>query len=730
MQNCSRLRNGFIKALLTLIKDCFITNKVCDESPNNPFCLEPKPTDPYNWIFWDSKWNYAQDFQVGYTQPQSGTLYRIANNFFYCQASCAGIPGDSSGVGYEPVGGSLLYTYGSTCPAPVGLTNYAPIPNPKTGACERTQLNDPCVNPCVRQANGTLSVNSNSGSCRVFPNVTSGGNQSYLNNSCPTVCPSACVELWQSCPPGTGPLTTLAQTKSSVDLLSLTGPYRQDGEINPLWPTNYSSTRNPIKTPNAQSGAQPIFGKPYTECYAYNTEFCDLPMAWQKTVESVLGTKTTQCFSSCPAGTFPDSLDPSICNFLPDNRIIKSNEITSNDKLQTVFCNPQYFNPVYFADQGGIQKGCQSRGLPAKQGSSCIQGTSPYVNEFFNLEWCMPDCPTGYFFDLSQSTCVASCQGTIQEVYNPYLDYVDLYSTTNRCEEGKDCLQNNTPGRCPSKSTSPTNSRLVTLRNSVNSTTSDTKLSDCPVGMEGGNPARNEQANLCYDVCQDGYEPVSFCNNNQPSCSNENLIFSCRAQCPRHSEGLGPWSEKNNNPIFSCTYNYPGNIAPTDPNLWVPCPDDGRFYTLQTLPLSDTSISTLVRTEPLCIRKSYLRRTTCPIGFTLTNNECLSSCNSNDALVTDSNGITTCQSSLNHSTRHSFDLQALVDGSNAKKKFQGHVLLRKAFSRGLGSDPNQGLSDPSSTTIPTWLWIAAGVAAAFVLWFFIRITSFFKSLGS
>lgn len=693
---------------------------MCEDS--NPFCLAEKPTDPYNWIYFSGTWYYAKDFVQN--EPNSGpNVYKITNslgtNYFYCAQSCTGIPG-TSGSTYIPIANAnSIYTYGATCQAPTlirndsaaQLTNYSPVPNSRTGSCERTSLNDPCANPCIRLDNGKLAINSNSGSCRVFPNVTSGGNAAFLNNTCPTVCPSACVELWETCPPGTGPLTTLAQTKTATDVMSLTGPYRLDGAPNPLWPTNYTSSR---------LSKDAIMGKPYTECYAYNTQFCDLPMAWQKTVVlPVAPYFDTLCYSSCPAGTYPDKTDPANCLFLPDDT--SSTAVVGPDTpVRTVFCNPQYFNPLYWdAPNGGIQKGCTSRPLPSKQGSSCLQGTSPLVNEFFNLEWCVPDCPVGYFFDLTQSTCVASCQGTDATTnYNSYLDFVDFYATTNRCIDGLDCVQNATPGRCPSKSSAPVNSRVV-LNSQLNSSDAPApEPAECPLGMAPGVEARNESANLCYDICQAGYEPVSFCSNGQPTCSNENRIFSCRALCPSHREGLGPWTANNNNPIFTCSYNYPGNVVPADPNLWAQCPDDGRYTLLSSTSVNDTSLSALTRKEPLCIRKSYLRRSTCPIGFTEIGSDCFKACNANDALITASDGTMTCQSSTTQSSRFELDLSALTDG-NAKSEFKNRILIRKAFSRGLGSDPNSGLGDTSEQTY--WQTFATGAGALALIWLVLQI---------
>ena len=714
---------------------------MCDTSSDNPFCLLRKPTDPYHWRLYNSIWYYAQYFDSS-TTSQSHAMYIYEGQFYLCtsEAGCTSVPGSSASEWLlikDDENNSFVYA--AECPA-----NSAPKPNARTGACEKTSLNDPCSNPCIRLENGSLAVNGNSGQCRVFPNVTEGGNALQNNKSCPTVCPNACVELWETCPPGTGPLTTLLQTKSSIDLMSLTGPYLQNGRTNPLWPTNY------VNKKNSQPKAEAILGKPYTECYSYNTEFCDLPMAWQKSVvTSVLPlTVQTQCFSSCPQGTYPDLSDPSTCLFMPIEPT-QTSAIGPETPVQKVFCNPQYFNPVYWTESGfgGVQKGCQARGLPSKQGSSCTQGTSPVVNEFFNLEWCIPDCPQGYFFDLSQSTCISTCQGTDpMNQYSTYLDYVDFYATSNRCANGNNCIQNNTSGRCPLAQNKQNNSRIfayntettqaenIPIRaSSINTQCplqkhavtvakvsavqdpSSNILGECPSGMKFGATACKELQNLCYDECQKGYEPVTFCDNGQQQCAPENLIYACRAQCPSHNEGLGPWREINSDPIFTCAFNYPGNVAPADPNLWVQCPDDGRYFNLQSTASNDTVLSTAARQESLCIRKTYLRRVTCPFGYTESGNECISACDSGDILVQKADGEYVCQGTNIDSSRHDLDLAALSDTTHAKEAFQKHVLLRKGFSRGLGSDPNSGLNSEMSKLDTAQTIIISIIAAIVVL---------------
>lgn len=438
----------------------------CGSTLWNPFCLASGPTDPYSWFFYNNTWTYA-------TQWTSGTSYSISAGVWYngrvyvCTAGlCASDPttkGWSLLTSLQPAGAKQLECT-STGP---------PQPNPQSGVCERTPLSGPdaaCVNPCTRLANGRLAVNKNTTQCRVFPNAVT----SNTASGCPTVCPSTCVELWETCPPGTAPMSTLIQTKTVDDLMSLAGPLRQDGAPNILWPTNYAA---------GAAGSTAIGGKPYTECYSYNTEFCELPMARQETSTSLLpiqspmgqsGGPTTVCFSTCPPGTIQDATDPYTCLFVPRSGIYDPSTYGPTTPVQQVFCNPQYFNPAYWAaPNAGLQKGCVTKPLPAKQGSTCPAGTSPILNENFNLEWCMPECPANHYHDLTQSTCIATCEGSSPDNissanssnnnsgYNVFQDYVDFYATTGRCAtqtytngsttytQELDCAQNYTEGRCP-----------------------------------------------------------------------------------------------------------------------------------------------------------------------------------------------------------------------------------------------------------------------------------------
>jgi len=74
-------------------------------------------------------------------------------------------------------------------------------------------------------------------------------------------------------------------------------------------------------------------------------------------------------------------------------------DYTPQTPVQQVFCNPQYFNPAYWSEDvsgpfgelaaqyAGVQKGCRAVPLPTKSLNTCELGTSPVINEFFNLEF-------------------------------------------------------------------------------------------------------------------------------------------------------------------------------------------------------------------------------------------------------------------------------------------------------------------------------------------------------
>lgn len=731
----------------------------CGSELYNPYCLSGSPTDPYSWAYVNGNWASGSQYNASKLPYATNSLVLYSSNGPQLMYACSSGPCSS-----EPPDAPWTLVSDTSGPYQrVECTSSGPLPDSQTGACEKSAINGLdalCVNPCIRLTNGKLAVNISTGQCRVFPNATQGGNANVqgtgVNPQCTTVCPQSCVELWETCPPGTAPVTTLIQTKTPTDLLSLTGPLRLDGSPNPLWPVNYVN--------NVTSGTigSAILGKPYTECYSYNTGVCDMPMAWQQytppsTVSGALGATNTvpgfsACYSTCPAGTFQDPTDPKNCLFVPLSGNFDGYNATT--PVQKVFCNPQYFNALYWGSPGsqyaGIQKGCTALALPVKQGSTCVQGTSPIINENFNLEWCLPDCPVGYFFDLTQSTCVATCQGSSNNSgnnnnsgtggglpvpstssnsttsYNLYLDYVDFYSTTDRCalnDDGseKDCVQNYTNGRCPAQQRSPDSS--FTLRKL--SRAAAPLYGQCPDGMSIGLAANKENEALCYDDCIKGYTSESFCANGAASCDPDQLVYICRASCPSHNEGLGPWMPVDSAPLFTCAYKYPQGTPPSDPNLWISCPDDGRFFVLQNSP-TDISVTaaTALRKEPLCVRKTYLRQSSCPNGFNAVTDTsklvtCIKACDSNEMIVTLPDNTVVCQATQSQSSRHDIDFVALADSSNCKAPFKHRILNRKNFTRGLGSDPNGGLSDPNAPKSPwyssilTYLLIGVGIFVVF-----------------
>ena len=700
----------------------------CDPGLTNPFCLENRPTDPYLWIdvsdLQPNQWTYAALFDPAKNYEfANAALYDmipyVCNNPTGCIASAE--------PGADWILASALPSDHTMGLVTAGCTSSASA-NAQTGMCETSApkgLGAECVNPCMRLQNGRLAVTRDTASCRIFGTATSGGLQAP-GDRCATVCPATCVELWETCPPGTAPVTTLLQTKKASDLLSLTGPYRQDGQINPLWPTNYAYK---------DLFGNAIVGKPYTECYSYNTSFCDLPGARQESSPDITNTTNglvtlrgaTSCYAACPIGTFQSQFDSKLCLFNPVNAADMPPNYGPDTEVQKVFCNPQYFNPAYWLEdallesgpqqaeallKAGVQKGCRSIPLPSKSTETCPLGTSPVINEFFNLEWCVPDCPNGFFFDLSQSNCVAACYQTGDASSVPiYLDVVDYYATTDRCLPGVDCKANGVPGMCPA--TNDTRQLNSTQQNG-----------SCPRGMQLGQPSRLENTELCYDVCMPGYEPVSTCPNFAQTCSPNERSYMCRAKCPETTEGLGPWKTIDSSPVFTCQYNYPGPV-PSDPNLWVPCPADGRYEILQYLPTDvAVSVATAFRQEPLCIRKTYLRNVTCPLGSNPDGLSCKPACDSADLVITLPDGTVVCQSPST-SANHDTDFDAIADAPNAKPGQRSRVLVRQTKTRGLGSDPQQPAIAPA--TVPKAnLYIIVGAVIVTVVIFIVVIRYLLK----
>lgn len=793
---------------------------ICGSELYNPFCLNGTPSDPYSWVYVSGTWKKATIWVPGNTTINYLDVVQNNGQYLVCTNEDI-LPCDGWNASTGPVaaanGMTLLSTFqGVTNPALQCTISGPPQPDPQTGTCLKSPLSGPdaaCVNPCIRLNNGTLAVNKNSNQCRVFPGTTDGGIAGgivFESKQCTTVCPQTCVELWETCPPGTAPVSTLIQTKSPADVLSLTGPYLKSStpqsiKENPLWPKEYATQFD---------GKGPIGGKPYTECYSFNTEICEMPMARMETSPAIPAKDKepavppiTRCYATCPAGTFQDPNDSKLCLFKPTNPDVvyhpdtqandpKNAEYGPTTSVQRVFCNPQFYNPAYWDDKEpgptagslvpvfpgytGTQKGCRVLELPTKQGSSCGVGLLPIINDNFNLEWCMPECPTGYFSDLSQSTCVATCQGSTGNSgssnviipgstvgYNPFLDYVDFYATTNRCKESEydltfqqDCAQNYVHGRCPSLQTAPLTSASLQFNDSTNApdvllnykslnlqcsekrvkngsllkADHETKLAlynsiqkyqtnypngprssiygatnyaSCPSGMVIGDTDCSENSNLCYDACMKGYEPATTCKSGAATCSDDDLVFVCRAKCPDPEEGLGPWKEVSSGPLYTCAYSYPQEKVPSDPTLWVQCPDDGRYTVLQSSP-TDISLLPVARTGPLCVRKTYLRQSACPVSMNpLTDavtgqTTCTAACNANDIIITLDDGSVVCQSVVNQTSKLQQDFVAIADSNRAKPQFRHRTMTRLNITRGYGTDPNVGVPDPSASKQPQW----------------------------
>lgn len=133
-----------------------------------------------------------------------------------------------------------------------GLTYLKPI----AGQCAVRPSYDICQNPCIRDPNtGKLKPNPQTSQCRVFPGLSDAN-----NGQCATVCPQYCVEMWETCPPGTGMLTTTLNSQDDSDVLSLQGPTLNDNVTpNPYFPA-YRNGEDPIV------GPWPNPNRPYKEC--------------------------------------------------------------------------------------------------------------------------------------------------------------------------------------------------------------------------------------------------------------------------------------------------------------------------------------------------------------------------------------------------------------------------------------------------------------------------------
>jgi hypothetical protein len=242
--------------------------------------------------------------------------------------------------------------------------------------------------------------------------------------------------------------------------------------------------------------------------------------------------------------------------------------------------------------------------------------------------------------------------------------------------------------------------------------------------MLPGNEDFEENPAFCYDECMEGYERVASCPNLAKTCSPTERTFMCRAKCPDISEGLGPWKTVDQSPLFICDYNYPGPV-PNDPNLWVNCPSDGRYDILQYLPTDvAVTVATAIRQTPVCVRKTYLRNVTCPIGSNNDGASCQEACDSSDLVVTLGDGSVVCQSS-SQSPNHFTDWDAIADSYKAKPTQRSRVLVRSIVPRGIGQDP-QAPDEP--TPLPRQnILILVGIILLSLFIFIFILRSFLKA---
>lgn len=603
------------------------------------------------------------------------------------------------------------------------------------GNCVPRGEDNPNLNPCVRNKDNKLIPNSRyPKACRYFPQYLGPG------VDCPTICPEACVELWENCPAGTGVLASVVHTKTFQHVLQLSG-------------------KSVPPTPENPGGINPMFDSnkhylSYTECYSFGTEFCELPETRMQVVDG-----ENRCFKDCPIGTTQDPLDPLTC---------------ISDAGLNIQCNQQYFSP--FAN------GCTKKPLPTQKSASCPTGYESFLNNQFAVEWCMATCPSGYFHDLNYSSCIANCQNSSDDPadwshpdnYSAFRDALDYYAYSAsavgyRCNDPtKPCPNALNPGRCPvpryqtpesqyantyqsvsrpkgmpsrqfSSSSFPTEARtendnlayqpllknaLQKLENngSVDSYPVPTIQIVCPQDMVIALPNTDEKAGFCYDVCDPLFNSAEICRNTgqvrqgttEPAlqCQDAEIQNICIAKCP---DG---WRSKvissGKQPVYTCEYIYPNNVVPSDPNLFVDCPSNGTFL-VQTL--GDTvgpDGNPLPPTPDICVRKIYQRNESCPLNYTYaetaTGPTCLENCQDGTMPIEIIlNGVPTifCIGSgpQTGAERYAQSLDSMYNNVGNTKQ-PGSQLIRKNQTTGYGYDPidmfaasNSSATNSSITTL-------------------------------
>ncbi len=558
------------------------------------------------------------------------------------------------------------------------------------GMCSLRAEDDPTLNPCVfDEATHSWKVNPDSRQCRTQNQYVGTG------TTCPTTCPDACVPLWESCPSGTGVLTRVVHTKSAQHIYQLT-----------------NETTLFDDTPNKDY-------KSYTECYAYGNQYCELPETRMQVINGTPG-----CYKDCPVGTSLDTVADST-----------GLTCTTTEGSNPVYCNPQYFSTIYAS---GIAVGCKKKALTYKTVNTCPTGYETFINDQFAVEWCMPKCPQGFVHDVTYTKCIATCNGTSSEWtggYNTFRDVLDFYITQKelRCTAGTVCAAANQPGKCPVNTYTAFKSKFASthINNNAGNTSTEKRQFgisslatkhrtqaldsayqvslaaatitlgngnsvgpspfssiECPTGMKAALPSTREKQGFCYDECPDLFVAAEVCrtsgqialtSSDPLNCADADIQPICIASCPNG------WAAQRAHGANTCSYVYPNNVVPTNPDLFVDCPDNGAFITVG--PQGGTS-SYVAPTPPVCIRKQFQRNASCPLNYILLNGECIENCKNNSFPIVKNDQITCVnQCPMDGRYEHTIDL-----GSN--NTLTDAQCIRKNQTNGNGLDP----LDPFDTT--------------------------------
>jgi hypothetical protein len=522
------------------------------------------------------------------------------------------------------------------------------------------------------------------------------------------VCPDACVEFWEYCPSGTGELASVVQSKSIDDVIN--------------------------QMINGPSGGTGVHVKDYRECYAFGTYFCTLP-------ESKLTPDPTGmyvCTKDCPAGTYQQG----------DTCYANAQQDASSG---TLYCNPQYFSSVTVS---GITIGCKKLNLPAQTTQTCPIGHETIVNDQFTVEWCLPKCNQGFWPTPNLDGCFASCQDASSAGITTFFDYVSYFlplsnTPSGRCATGTTCPQD-WAGKCPTDSAianvssftrgvsvpvpGPTGMNTTywsveslpkktrpgltfgtplatALQTSQKQTLEDpNSITQCPQGMISNLPGTGEQVGFCYDECPPKFNSAELCiTNNEislsdvPNCDPTNVRYVCIADCP------GGYSDVTINAkgqkMLTCAYNYPNNIVPFDPNLFVQCPVDGTMIQVDLTDTTTPNGNNVNPRPPVCIRKIFQRNESCPLNYIYvppdfkttptTAARCIQNCPANSVPVWQNNAVT-CMTTCPQDGRFAQDYHSTYTSGNILPEFRDANCIRKSFAPGGGSDPN-ALATPPNT---------------------------------